>query len=552
MVNAAGRRAGSSLRGRDASFVAMAVSFAFVCLLYPLLSNAIPPLLDYAGNVSRVAVLHGLLHGSAFGDMYRLDPAIVPNLAVDAMALPLMELGLSAETAGRCFLVLAFILLAVGVLALHYANFRRVSLWPALALPFLIQEGSLLGFINYLFGMGLGFCVVAAWRCDLTQRLAVSAPALSLGLVVLFFCHFAAFLLTAGMIIGLETGGLLNSLVAPERGSLAQKSLGVRQRFKRLAVCIASSLPPFALLMFAPMVADNPRPPATAFLGQLRFVALKFRLEDLLGFAFAYDRALDTLCLFLLIGLFVYGVATRSFRLDRAMLIPIGGLFLIYLVIPDGWYGTAALVDRLPMVLFMMAVAGSDLRLNANWQRMGLAGLVIGLAAARGASVERAWQAANERLKPLLAALESVPEGSRIYSAFGFRGDFISSPGVIYYGMPCYMVIHRHGYYPHVFATRGQNIVVPQPTYEAAPRMPHNYRADKPRPLGDDDPYSAARLAFYDYALIIGPGDWPVGPPKGLIPVAANREYVLLRIDKSRYPDGVEPVTPHSQVSGRP
>ncbi len=537
MSHAADGQANSSFHWRNALGAATVSAVALGCLVYPMLRNAVPPLLDYAGNISRVAVLHDLLHGTAFGGIYRLDPAVVPNLAVDALVLPLMELGLSAESAGRCFLVLSFLLLAIGVLGLHYANFRRVSLWPALALPFLIQEGTLWGFITYLFGIGLGFCVVAVWRSDLMQRLVVSGPALSLCLVVLFFCHLAAFLLTAGMVIGLETGELLISLLAQGEPSRARRAVEVRQRVRRLAVCISSCVPSLALLMFAPMVADNPRPSAAALLEQFQFGALRDRVDRLLGFAWAYDRTFDTACLLLLIGLFAFGVMTRIFRLDRAMLVPTGGLLLIYLLIPDGWYGTAALPDRLPMVLFMMAVAASDLRLSASWQRVGLAGLVVILAAARGASVERAWRAANERLGPLLATLESLPEGSRIYSALAYKGDFISSPSIIYYGMPCYMVIYRHGYYPHVFATRGQNVVVPQPVYQAAPRMPHNYRADKPRPIGlDDDPYSAARLAFYDYALIIDPRDWPSTPPEGLTSIAANGEYTLFRIDKSRHP----------------
>jgi hypothetical protein len=107
----------------------------------------------------------------------------------------------------------------------------------------------------------------------------------------------------------------------------------------------------------------------------------------------------------------------------------------------------------------------------------------------------------------------------------------------MYYGMPAYLAMHRHGFYPHVFASPEQNLLVPRPALAAAPPMPRNYRMDKEHPPGTvDDPYSANRLAFYDYALVVKPKDWPSQPPQGLTPIASDADYTLFRIDKARYP----------------
>src|SRR5579863_1180679 len=65
--------------------VAVAALFALgLCaLLWPVISNPVPPLLDYGGHLSRVYVLYNLIHGAGFADMYRLHLAVIPDLAID-------------------------------------------------------------------------------------------------------------------------------------------------------------------------------------------------------------------------------------------------------------------------------------------------------------------------------------------------------------------------------------------------------------------------------------------------------------------------------------
>jgi len=515
--------------GVDAFAACGATLVAILCLFYPLLQNPIPPLLDYAGHISRIEVLHELLHGTGFSGMYRLDLGVVPNLGVDAICLPLVELGLAAEAAGRVLLFLTFAALAGGIVALHYANFRRFSVWPVLAMPFIVQVGTKWGFLAYLLTLGLGFCLAAFWRLTVERGLARAGVGLFLGSILLFFFHVGAFLLVACMIVAMEASDLAWQIHLDRRAGACV------WHFRRLVICVVASALPLLLLTFAPMIEHHSGPPLATFLQRLSWVGFRGRAESLFSFAWAYDHRLDLLSLAAVLGLAFVGVATRRLRIKRAMVLPAAGLCLIYLFVPDGWYGTAALPDRLPLVLFMMGVAGTDLRLEAAWSRTGLASFVAVLALLRGMATETAWANADSKLMPLLATLNSLPEGSRIYSAFAYKGDFISDPGIIYYGMPAYMAMHRHGYYPHVFAIPGQNIVVATGIYSTAPTLPHNYRVDKPSPItADNDPYSAARLAFYDYALVIRPDGYPVRPPAFLKLISGNEEYALYKINKAR------------------
>jgi hypothetical protein len=507
---------------------AMVAAIALAALVFPLLWNRVPPLLDYAGNLARVDIMHELMHGTGFADTYRFHVAIVPNLAIDGIGLALMELGLPVEAAGHGFLVLTFLLLGLGVLGLHQANFRRFAIWPYIAIPFLVQESSLWGFMNYLFSLGIGLCSVALWRQMRRDHPVIGGLVLIVTSLLVFLSHLAGFLVAAGVVVGTEVAELAGPLVAP--GARPNRSLSTA------LIGTVACLLPFLLLAAAPMMASH-APSGGAFAQQLQLAMLKQRVARLFGFIWAYDDTLDIISLGCVAALLVLGVVTRTLRICWPMLLPIAGLLAIYLVIPDGWFGTQSLPDRLPIALFLLAVSAVDLQCEANWQFGTIAGAVAVLALLRGLAVNQAWEAANRSLAPLLATLESLPEGSRIYSALAYKGDFIFSPAVMYYGAPGYLVMHRHGFYPHAFASPEQNVVAPQSVFADAPRMPRNFRVDRPHPSGpDDDPYSADRLGFYDYALIVEPNDWPEKPPPGLAPVSSGADYVLLRIDKTMYP----------------
>ena len=494
---------------------------AIGCLLYPVIRNSIPPLLDYAGHISRVYVLYNLIHGTGFSDMYRYRMAVVPNLAVDGIVLGLMELGLSVETAGRCFLALTLVVLATGAVALHYATFRRFAVWPALAMPFIYQDIFFLGFINYLFGVGLAFCSVALWRLTERCSLATAGAILLLCSLALFFCHLLTLLLMLGMVIGIELGGLLR----PARSR--------SEHARRLVVALIAGGLPLALLFFAPLVADNAPPTLAAALQQLSVAALRLRLVGLLSVAWGYDHMIDLASIVCVLGVAAYGLIVGIVRIDARMVLPIAGLLGIYLVVPDGWFDTATLPERLPMVIAMMVVTATDLVPSRRWQLVALPVIIGVLALVRAAVVERAWRAADAAFQPVLAALETVPEGSRIYTAIAYKGDFGAIARLPYYELPGYAVIYRHAFYPHTFASFSQNLVYRQPAYEAAPEMPHNYRVDRPSWVKPDDPYAPALLAFYDYALVINPDYWPERPPANLLPVLSGPDYTLFRINRN-------------------
>jgi hypothetical protein len=265
--------------------------------------------------------------------------------------------------------------------------------------------------------------------------------------------------------------------------------------------------------------------------------SLVSRLKALLWFDWAYDPTVDAASLAGVAGLGAYALVRGLIRVDVPSILPIGGLVVIYLLVPDGWFGTAYLPDRLPMVIFLVAVAATDIVPTRTWERASLLLIVVVLVVARAVAVERAWQSADAAFQPLIASLHTIPEGSRVYSAVAYERDFRRMRRTPFAVLDCYATIYRHAFCPEAKAGNpSQWIIDRQPPYDVAPGQLRNYRADDPRGSPNVDPYDPARLEFYDYLVVINVALWPRSPPPSLQPVLATADYTLFRIEHPDQP----------------
>ena len=512
----------SPLRRDIAAILAVSV-IAVSLLLYPVIVTAIPPLIDYVQHLSNVFVLYNLIHGTGFADMYRIHLAVVPNLGAVGVLLPLMELGLPVEAAGRWFLVMMLLAMAAGVISLHYAAFRRISIWPVLALPFIYQDFLFYGFINYLLGVGLAMVAAAVWRLNAGANLWRAGAVLLLSAAAMFLTHLMALLLLFGLVFGVELSGLLRLRNGHERNA-----------WKRLVVAVIASGAPLALLFFAPLIADRHPPTLHAALQQLDLQSVVLRLKALLWFSWGYNPTLDAASLAGVVAVGAYALIRGLIRFDVPSFLPIGGLVAIYLVVPDGWFGTSYLPNRLPMVIFMISIAATDVVCKSAWERTGLLLIIAVLAVTRGIAVERAWRSADDVYRPLIATLPTIAEGSRIYSADAER-TFRGMRRLPIAQMACYATLYRHAFCPETKANPTDDWIVPQPPYDTAPHEPRSYQTEGSTGAPLSDPYSPELLAFYDYALIVNPALWPQSPPSNLKPLLVTANYTLFQIE---HPNG--------------
>jgi hypothetical protein len=501
-----------------------------LCLVacLPILLNPVPPLNDYPGHLSRIHVLAELGRSPVFGRDFAFNPVIVPNLAMDGFVLALVALGIPIEIAGRIFLALIVLLTGTGVVALHRALFRRRALWPLAAFAFVYGETMFYGFANYLFGVGLLLWGAAAW-CLMAQRpLRQSAGVLFGFLMLLFFCHLLTMLVLAGLVLGYEA----SRVVWVDR---AGRGVALR----RMVVILALLLPPLGLLSLAPLLQVETVPFLDRLLPQLRLDALSWRLRGLPNFARGYDGLTDILSLGGLAVAVLAGLGTRALAVFWRLVLPLVGLAALYLIVPDAWYGTLYLPDRLPLVLFMVALALTDIAVPSRAGVALLGSLVVGLVLGRTAIVERAWAAANAAYAPFLAALDRVPAGARIYTVLAYAGDFGAMVRPPWGGLANYAVIRRDALSYAVTVNDTQNLLAWQPaTAERVKLWPGNYRADlasTERHAGFD-PYPAPLIAAADYVLVINEELMPRRPPEALSLIAAGPRFRFYRLAGSVSP----------------
>ncbi len=501
-------------QGRVPSWFVPLWALALLGLILPPLSAELPPLLDYPAHLARIQIIWALLHGTGFAGTYRFNPVIVPNLAMDAVVLGLMYLGLGVETAGRVFLVVTAVLAGTGAAALHAASFRRLSPWPVAGAGFIYCGYFLYGFVNFYFGLGLLLWAAAFWRWQAAERPRVAAAGLAVLAGLAFCSHLLAWLILVGLILASEASLWLAS----------RRQTSVR----RLILASVAGLWPMLLLLKAPLLAGGAAPGWAMILPQFTLAALWARLagveQGLQGYATWVDRG--SLAVMALIAASALGLG--RLRVDWRMLLPVGGLALVYLLVPDGWFGTTYLPQRLPAVLLLLGLSATDIvtaHRRGQYRIVALIGLIL---LVRGGVVEAAWISAQDRMRPVLDALLALPGDARVYSIVAYEGDFGPMVRPPLRTLPSYALIRRGIITSEVFAIPTQNLIEPQPG--AVPTPPPPYRADRSGLSVTASPFPPAMRNYYTYALVLNPALWPAPPPDGTQTLAQGPGYALYRL----------------------
>ena len=174
-------------------------------------------------------------HDPILSRVYSIHWTVVANSAVELLMPPLLRWA-PLWPMGDGFLMLALLLPVAGMAAFSRAAFGRWSAWPLAGGLVAYNTLFLLGFMNFLIGIGLALCAAAAWigfRSRAPVAVVVGAIVLA---VVLFFVHLFG-LCFFGLLIGAHE---VTALVGP-RG----------RRWPGFAA-VARRLAPDALVFVAP------------------------------------------------------------------------------------------------------------------------------------------------------------------------------------------------------------------------------------------------------------------------------------------------------------
>lgn len=374
------------------AFVVAMVLLAFVPLLYP----PIPPLVDLPGHMGRFHVQMELDHSANLRRFYDYHWALVGNLGVDLLVIPLAKL-FGLEFATKLIVLCIPPLTVAGFLWVAREVHNRIPPTALFALPFAFGHPFLFGFVNFALSMAFAFLAFGLWlrlgRLDKTRLRAALFVPISF---VVFITHTFGWGALGVMAFSAEA-------VRQHDAGRSWWRAGLKAALH--AACLAG---PALLLLVWRHEAQGSGHTADWFDWTAKQLWLETALRDRW---FVYDRlsVLFTAC--------VLGFAIFSRRLSFSRNLAFSTLVLaaIFVLMPRIVFGSAFADMRL--VPFMIAVPLLAIRFKEATHiptarvlaMMGLAFFVMRLA---GNTISLAR--ASDDTQRELVALNYLPAGSRV------------------------------------------------------------------------------------------------------------------------------------------
>ena len=482
----------------------VALAAVVAALVLPLLLVDVPPILDYPNHLARLYVLAFGPADPALSRMYAPHWRILPNLAIDLLGPPLMHL-FPVHVAGRMLLAGAMLLPLAGSMALHRALFGRRSYWPLAAGLCAVNGLFLLGFVNFLWGVGIAMLGAAAWIA--TRRRSFAATlAVGVGAAILaFLCHLFGAALFA-ILVGSQELARLWRLRREGR-------LDVRALLATAALLTAIALPLAVLYLASPLEHAH---------SAMRFSTAIRKVEQLFVPFLTYSKPLGLITGGLVAGAVI--LLRRRFAWDLGALIALVILLLAYLAVPFAAKSGSFIDVRLPVMMAFLLFAAGEPRLSPRTGVIVAAG-VAALLLVRTGFIAQAWVDHRSDLADFRATIAAVPPGAKVmvvsadpaaypdYARHEPRERVVPSLYRTDRHLAALLVIERRAFWPLMFADPTQQPLVVRAPYDriAFPLgEPVDYRALlTPRPsayaLGLA-PYLRDWRGDFDYVLLLDAG----------------------------------------------
>ena len=421
---------------------------AALIMAVPLWSVWAPSMPDYPAHLASFALIeqvsfHHGASGAANSNIYHLQWAFVPNLASEVLVPLLARLtGLVAAT--KLFLTAAIFLWVLGPGAVHRALYGRTGIAPLFGAFFAFNANFVWGFFNYYFAAGLSFVLLAGWIATENRNGPGRIAGFAAAVTVIYFSHLFAAASLLMMLAGFE---------------LAQ-NLRLENANVRLLAARATRI---ALLYLPAALAFFLLKPATVADAGLQFNLLdtmQDRYESLIQYAFDQSAYLLPALLFCGLGI---ALVLRKARLHPAMTITLTLLLLSALLAPEWALGGWAVHLRLPAVFGAMLFACAELPMGHRVRTI-LAFIALGLIGWNSWLLAQSWLGYDKQYREFQAALEEIPQGSRILTVLDGNaiGDRSDQP---YWHMAEFAIPERGVFTPLLFTTRGQHVVQLNPSY---------------------------------------------------------------------------------------
>ncbi len=434
-----------------------------VLLLAPLLVVDIPPLLDYPNHLAKMWVLAFGAGDPVIARVYSTHWTIIGNLGVE-LAMPPLLTFVPLYWAGKLFLALALLLPWLGAVALNRACLPGRSAWPLAGCLVAYNSLFLLGFMNFLIGLGLGMLGAAGWIAWRDRRPALVVALAVPGATALFFVHLFGLALF-GLLIGAHEAVRVAGwpLRWPSPGAVLRR-----------AVPLAAVFAVPAALYLTSGIADAG--------GPWQYLSLRIKLGELAGPFLNYYQTPDRLVALAVVGFAAACVAWRRASVSPPVAIVAVALLLLWPFVPHVYKTVGYISARLPIMLGFLLFAGFAPRLPSRLSsRLGRAlGSVAALVfVARMAVVTQVWRGHQGDLAQLRQTIAPIEPGKWVLAMDvpmaaviplwldGHRSWMTAGYQKTYYHLAALVLPERRAFWPRLFAGVGKQPVVVNPAYDA-------------------------------------------------------------------------------------
>ncbi len=427
---------------------------ALLAVIAPLFVVDVPALVDYPNHLARMRVLAELGGSPELQEIYAVQWAVLPNLAMDLLVPPMGKL-IGILTAGKVFIAMTLVVNVAGVVALSRVLHGRVG-WSTLVVYLVLYNYVFAyGFLNYLFGVGLFLLLFAFWIASdgwpWPRRLGLAA----LGTVAIFVSHLGAFATYGLCVAGYELGRWLRS---------ETRSPG--ELLRQVCLVVGQCLPPLVL-----MLTVVPSMPGTPDF----YYDLSRKFKALVVPALFYEQALDFAFFAAFVLLLFFVVRGRGIRFAAVLLMPVAALGLAVLLVPTWTLGNFGNGFRLAVPLVLLLIAGSRISLDRP-KALALATIGLLLFVTRMATITLHWIDYDRMYSEMRTAARSVEPGSRILPAVEDWSDVDRVAPTpyhrVFYHAPALLLLERPVFLPSIFTAEGRQPLSVQPAY-ARQDVPH-------------------------------------------------------------------------------
>lgn len=494
-------------------FALAAVLLSVVPLLWP----DIAPLVDLPGHIGRYRVELDLATSPALQRFYSFEWALIGNLGVDLLVVPLSEL-VGLEPAVKLIVLSIPALTVAGFLWVSREVHGRIPPTTLLALPLAYNYPFMFGFVNFALSMGLAFLAFALWlRLARLGRLRLRA-ALFVPISVLIWLTHA---------FGWGALGLLafsGELVRQHDEGRRFLAAAVRAAFHASALALP------LLLMLAWRSGQVSGETGDWFNFDAKLVWMISILRDRWAW-------LDLASLGVLALVLYAGGRSPSVGFSRNLLVSASVLLLIFLLLPRIVFGSAYADMRLAPYILAVAIIAIRMKPGASlWSMRAIATAGLAFLLIRTSATTVSFWQQDRIYKHELEALDHLPHGARLASFVGTVCEEVWPMSRMHH-LPALALVRRAAFSNDQWSMAGAQLLrVRYPQGEPFVADPSQLVTSRPCRR---DPWLTIDRALallprdaFDYVWLIRPPRYDRRLTRGLRPIWRSGTSVLFAVER--------------------